>query len=177
MTDLQNILDATTGTWQLSGSRSRVAFQTKTAWGLATVTGAFTEVSGNAQVTTDVAGRVLVAAASVQTGIGRRDKHLRSADFFDVEHHPEITVEVGGVEAAADSTATLHTTFTVRGTSRPVELPVDVRILDDGAVQVCGHCTCERADFGVSGNMLGMVGPVAAVSATLVFVRATSSST
>ncbi|WP_396918880.1 YceI family protein [Mycolicibacterium sp.] len=172
MTNLQDTITATTGTWRLAPDRSKVAFQAKTAWGLATVTGAFTEFSGDGQVTDDVTGRVVIRAASLQTGIGKRDKHLRSADFFDVETHPDIVVEVTGAEPGTTDTAVLHSTFTVRGTSRPVELPVDVRVLEGTAVQVSGHCTVDRAEFGVTGNLLGMVGQKAALSATLVFVRA-----
>lgn len=177
MTDLNDILASATGAWRLAADRSTVAFRTRTAWGLATVTGGFREFSGDAQVAEGVTGRVVIRATSLQTGIGMRDKHLRSVEFFDVEAHPEILVEVSGAQPAADSTAVLSTILTVRGTSRPVALPVDVRVLDDTALQVSGQCTVERADFGVSGNLLGMVGPVAALSATLVFVRVASGPT
>jgi polyisoprenoid-binding protein YceI len=101
-----------------------------------------------------------------------RDKHLRSADFLDVETHPDIVVEVTGFQAESAGAARLPATLTVRGTSRPVELPVTVQVLDDDAVRVSGGCTVNRREFGVSGNMLGMVGPATDISADLVFTRA-----
>lgn len=171
MTNLQDILDTAIGTWRLAPDRSTVTFRTKTAWGLATVTGAFTEVSGEGVAADDVTGRVVVKAASVQTGIGRRDKHLRSPDFFDVERHPDIVVTVHGAESAVEHTAVLHATLAIRGTARPLELPVDVQVLDHDGVQLASDVAVDRAAFGVTGNLLGMVGPVAEVSATLVFVR------
>src|SRR5262245_627509 len=42
---------------------------------------------------------VAIEAASIDTGIGLRDNHLRSADFFDVERFPAITFESLRVEA------------------------------------------------------------------------------
>lgn len=171
-TVLQDVITATTGHWRVAPDRSTVAFRTKTAWGLYTVTGGFTEFSGEGLVAGDVTGRVVIPAASLKTGNGRRDKHLRSVDFFDVETHPDIVVEVSGAESSVADTAILHSKFTVRGRSRPVGLPVDVRVLDANAVQVTGSCTVDRADFGVGGNLLGMVGAAAELTASLVFVRA-----
>lgn len=171
MTNLHNILTGTAGAWNLASDRSVVSFRNKTMWGLATVTGTFTEYSGDGRVADGVTGEVRIRAASLQTGIGKRDAHLRSADFFDVDHHPDIVVGVSKAQPSGDDAATLQTTLTVRGVSRPIELPVSVRVLNDGAVQVSGHCTVNRGEFGVSGNMLGMVGPKTELSADLVFVR------
>ncbi|MGV0741760.1 YceI family protein [Mycolicibacterium sp. XJ870] len=172
MTTLQDVLSASAGNWTLAPDRSSVTFRNKTMWGLATVTGRFTEFGGQGTVDGGVTGRLVIRAASLQTGIRKRDEHLRSADFFDIDNHPEIVVDVNGAEPAGDPEARLRTTVTVRGVTRPVELPVSVQVLDDGALQVSGRCTVDRGEFGVSGNMLGMVGPSAALSADLVFVRA-----
>ncbi len=141
-------------------------------WGLATVSGTFGEFSGSGQVGDGtVTGRLDIRAASLRTGIGARDRHLRSADFFDVEHHPDITVEVTAAEPAGDGGARLHAHLHVRGTTLPVELPATVTRLGDGAVQICTELPVDRSAFGVSGNMLGMMGPTTTVSADLVFTR------
>lgn len=160
------------GRWTLAPSRSSVTFRNKTAWGLSTVTGTFSEFSGDGVVGETVTGRVVIRATSLHTGIAMRDNHLRSADFFDVDTHPDIVVEVTGFTAEAAGTARLQATLTVRGTSHPIELPVTVRVLDDGAVRVSGGCTVNRHEFGVSGNMLGAVAPATAITADLVFTRA-----
>ncbi|ART73871.1 hypothetical protein BTO20_24910 [Mycobacterium dioxanotrophicus] len=172
MTALSDILVTTAGSWTLAPNRSSVTFRNKTAWGLATVTGEFSEFSGDGVVGETVTGRLVIRATSLHTGITKRDNHLRSADFFDVDTHPDIVVEVTGFEPADTRSARLRATLTVRGTSQPIELPVTVLVLDDGGVRVSGGCTVSRREFGVSGNMLGMVGPKTDISADLVFTRA-----
>ena len=69
-------------------------FKNKTLWGLVPVNGEFTDVSGDGHITAKgaVFGRVDVRAASLRTGIGKRDEHLRSPDFFDVKKYPEISM-------------------------------------------------------------------------------------
>jgi polyisoprenoid-binding protein YceI len=171
MTTLPDILVDTAGRWTLAPNRSSVTFRNKTAWGLSTVTGTFSEFSGDGVAGEAVTGRVTIQATSLHTGINKRDKHLRSADFFDVDNHPDIVVDVTGAQSADADGARLQATLTVRGISRPIELPVAVQ-LEDGAVRVSGGCTVHRRDFGVSGNLLGMVGPVTELSADLVFTRA-----
>jgi polyisoprenoid-binding protein YceI len=52
-------------------------------------------------------------AASVDTGNGRRDEHLRSADFFDVAHHPDIRFRSTSVRERATGACTW------RASSRP----------------------------------------------------------
>ncbi|CDO27531.1 YceI family protein [Mycolicibacterium porcinum] len=170
MATTSDILTASAGNWTLVPDRSTVTFRNKTLWGLATVTGRFTEFTGEGSAGAGVSGRVTIAAASVRTGIGKRDDHLRSADFFDVQAHPDITVEVTGLEPS-DDRLRLTTVLTVRGVSKPVELPVDVQTLDDGALRLSGQCEVQRDDFGVSGDLLGMVGPTTVLSAELVFTR------
>ncbi|MDF3338612.1 YceI family protein [Mycolicibacterium septicum] len=170
MATTSDILTASAGNWKLLPDRSTVTFRNKTLWGLATVTGRFTEFTGEGSAGAGVSGRVVIAAASVRTGIGKRDNHLRSADFFDVETHPDITVQVTGLEPSDDSLR-LTTVLTVRGVSKPVELPVDAEVLDDGALRLSGRCEVQRDDFGVSGDLLGMVGPTTVLSGELVFTR------
>ncbi|WP_166903813.1 YceI family protein [Mycobacterium sp. DL440] len=170
MATTSDILTASAGDWTLVPDRSKVTFRNKTMWGLATVTGHFTEFTGNGSAGAGVNGQVVIAAASVHTGIGKRDNHLRSPDFFDVEAHPDITVQVTGLEPS-DDRVRLKAVLTVRGVSKPIELPVDARALDDGALQLSGQCEVQRDDFGVSGDLLGMVGPTTILSGELVFTR------
>ncbi|OMC41209.1 hypothetical protein A5740_22255 [Mycobacterium sp. GA-1841] len=171
MPTLGDIVAASAGSWTLVPGRSRVTFRNKTLWGLATVTGRFTEFTGEGSAGADVTGRVVIAAASLRTGIGKRDDHLRSADFFDVQAHPDITVEVTGLRPAGGAVPRLAAVVTVRDVSKTIEVPVDVQVLDDGALQLDGQVSVERAEFGVSGDLLGMMGPTTTVSAQLVFTR------
>ena len=94
---LQRVLadPATTGNWTLVPDRSSIRFGSKTLWGLVPVNGRFTDITGEGSVAADgaVSGHLRIGVASMKTGIGKRDEHLQSADFFDTGHFPEITVE------------------------------------------------------------------------------------
>jgi polyisoprenoid-binding protein YceI len=143
-------------------------------WGLISVKGRFTDFSGDGQITGKGAifGRLDIRAASLNTGIGKRDEHLRSADFFDVERFPEISVVVTAVEPSTGNTADLRATFSIKGVTSPLPLPVQVTVLDDGAVRVSAKTEVDRAQFDLGWNRLGMVGKTATASADAYFVRA-----
>jgi polyisoprenoid-binding protein YceI len=176
MTTLQELLGGPglAGVWNLVPDRADFGFKNKTMWGLMNVKGTFGEASGDGQVTAAGAifGRIDIRAASLKTGIRKRDEHLRSADFFDVEKFPEISVVVTGAQPTGPETADLRATLTVKGTSAPIELPATVRMLDDGTVRVSAQTTIERSKFGVTGNQLGMVGMNTTIFGDAVFVRA-----
>src|SRR3954468_19824968 len=79
------------GTWNVDPSHSSVEFQVK-HMGLATVKGFFSDFEGKVEVAEDgtVTAEGTVKAASLNTRSEQRDEHLRGADFFDVESHPEL---------------------------------------------------------------------------------------
>jgi polyisoprenoid-binding protein YceI len=95
--------------------------------------------------------------ASVSTGIGKRDDHLRSPDFFEVENHPVIIIEVHGATVTGADTLDLDATLTVKRTARRLALPATVKLLGDGAVRITTKAEISRKDFGVDGNMAGMI--------------------
>jgi polyisoprenoid-binding protein YceI len=176
MTNVDTLLNDpdTAGVWSLDPDRSTVNFKIKNFWGLLNVKGRFTGVSGDGQVTGKGAifGRLDIQVASLHTGIGKRDEHLRSADFFDADRYPEISVEVTAIEPTAGEAADLQATFTIKGVTAPVPLPVQVSALGDGAVRVTAHTEIDRDQFDISWNRLGMVSKTATVSADAYFVRA-----
>jgi polyisoprenoid-binding protein YceI len=163
----------TAGVWRLDPDRSTVGFRIKNFWGLANVKGRFTDVSADGHVTGKGAifGRLDVQVASLRTGISKRDEHLQSADFFDADRYPEISVEVTAVGPSAGDAADLRATFSIKGVTAPVPLPVQVRTLDDGAVQVTAETTIDRDQFDIGWNRLGMVAKTATVAADTYFVR------
>lgn len=164
----------TAGVWNLDRDRSTVGFSIKNFWGLLNVKGTFTDLTGDGQITGRGAifGRLEIQVASLRTGIGKRDEHLRSADFFDADRHPEITVEVTAIEPAAGNAATLAATFTIKGVTAPVPLPVQVTEVGSGAMRVTANAVVDRDQFDIGWNRLGMVGKTATVFADAYFVRA-----
>lgn len=161
------------GSWTLDSARSDLTFRSPTFWGLAKVKGRFGEVegTGEAAAANQISGHVEITAASVNTGIGKRDEHLRSADFFDVAEHPIISVDVTSAGLSDTDTAHLHVQVTIKGVPKLLDLPVRVTTLDDGAIRLATSTTLNRRDFGVDGNLLGMMADTTDVEATAVFVK------
>lgn len=176
MTTLETLLSDPdlAGAWHLVPDRSAITFKVKNMWGALTVKGRFTEFSGDGQLTGDgaVSGRLDIRTASVDTRIGRRDKHLRSADFFDVERFGEISVVVTAVQPTKGKRADLHASCTVKGVTAPLSVPVTITELDDGSIQISGEAQVDRAQFDLGWNKFGMIGATATAAAQAVFVRA-----
>lgn len=162
------------GTWALAPDRSSVRFTNKTLWGLMKVRGRFADVNGTGRIDADgaMSGRLVIGAASVHTGIGKRDEHLRSADFFDIDRFPEIAVEVTGATPVGDHSAALAATLTLRGTTLPLPLTTTVTRLANDTVHIVGRGAIDRTAWGVSGNMAGMMPPTTTVVADTIFVKA-----
>jgi polyisoprenoid-binding protein YceI len=162
------------GVWNLDPNRSAITFKIKNMWGLLSVKGRFTEFGGDGQLTGKgaVFGRLDIRTASLSTGIGRRDNHLRSADFFDVERFGEISVIVTAVDPADGNAADLRANFTIKGITAPLPLPVTITEVDDGAIRISGKTKVDRAQFDLGWNKFGMMGATATAAADAVFVRA-----
>jgi polyisoprenoid-binding protein YceI len=161
------------GTWQLDQAASTVAIRNKHTWGLGTVKGIFVGLSGQGEVQPDgaVHGTVTLDAASLDTRNPRRDKHLRSADFFDVDNHPEITFTVQGADLQADNTVRVTGQLTARGISRPRTF--DARLITAAAdvVELAADFVVDRGEFGMNWNMMGIIRGLTTVTATLRFTR------
>src|SRR3712207_717493 len=63
---------------------------------------------------------------SIDTGVEGRDKHLRTADFFEVEKYPTMTFKSTRVERKGKDGYVLHGDLTLKGVTKPVQLPFTV---------------------------------------------------
>lgn len=173
MTTVSNLLANTQpGTaWVLDRDRSTVTVRNKTFWGAVPVKSTFGDVEGAGEITAtnSIAGHLRVGAASVSTGIGKRDAHLRSADFFEVENHPVISLDVHGATVTGADTLNLDATLTIKRTARRLVLPATVKLLGDGVVRITTTAEISRKDFGVDGNMAGMIPDATRLEADAVF--------
>jgi len=108
--------------------------------------------------------KVTIDVASINTNHAKRDKHLRSEDFFDVEHFPKATFASTGYEDKSNGKAVLTGTFTLRGISKT--LHIDVSQIGSGKDPwggyrrgFEGHTTLHLSDYNM--KKAGMLGPVA----------------
>jgi polyisoprenoid-binding protein YceI len=175
MASAQDLLSnpASVGVWNVDPGRSAIGFKCKSMWGLAPVKGRFKEFSGDGQITgtQTIFGRVDIKAASLDTKIRKRDEHLRSADFFEIAKFPDISVVVTSAEGLDGDTVDLRAQLTVKGTTAPLPLQTKATVLDDGAVRLSTQVTIDRKDFGVDGNLIGMIPDNATICGDVVFRR------
>ena len=101
--------------------------------------------------------RATVEAASINTNNEKRDKHLRGADFFDVEKYPTLEFESTGLKEWEGKKGKLAGNLTIHGVTKPVEF--DVAFLGQGS-DPWGNVrsgfratlTINRKDYGLNWN-------------------------
>ena len=146
------------GTWKLDPNHSDVGFVVGHL-AMSKVHGRFDAFSGTVVTDEDLdrsSVSVSIDAASVDTHLAVRDNQVRSADFLDAEHFPNITFESTAVRDEAGRYF-VDGDLTIRGTTRPVTLDLTVNGFSPdtfGAVRVSfsATTTIDRNDFGVSFN-------------------------
>jgi len=149
---------ALAGEWILDPSRSTVSLKNRSMWGLVPVNGVFRQVAGAGTVSpaSEVSGVITVVAASIDTKNTRRDTHLRSADFFDSDNYPDITFTVEGIRPSGQG-VTVTGTLSVRDRARPLTFDGTVAVHGDGEVWLDAEVGINRADCGLTWNLMGMV--------------------
>ena len=97
--------------------------------GLSRVTGRFETLEGSFTYDPDdpttSSVSVTIDAASINTRVQRRDNHLRSADFLDVENYPTLTFETTAVRVVDAENLEIEGNLTIRGTTRSVVLDTE----------------------------------------------------
>jgi polyisoprenoid-binding protein YceI len=146
--------------WNIDTSHSGVHFSVRHMV-IAKVRGAFTRFSGSVELdeTNPAASKVAVRidAASIDTREEKRDAHLRSPDFFDVEKYPELTFESTKVEKLDDERYRVTGDLTIHGVTKEVVL--DAESLGVGKdpwgndrVAFSATTSVNRKDFGLTWN-------------------------
>ncbi len=88
-----------------------------------------------------------VAVTSLDTGIEKRDEHLRTADFFDVQKFPTARVTLSGFRLEGEDALTADVTLDLHGETKT--FPMRFRIDDRAARRISGSVTLDRRDFGI----------------------------
>ena len=163
---------ALVGDWVLDQRKSSIRLKNKSMWGLVRVNGVFREVSGNGTVSPDgqVSGTVTVAAASIDTRNARRDTHLRSPDFFDSGNHPDITFTADGIRPSGQGVAVTGA-LTVRDRTRPLSFDAAASVRGVGEIYLDAEVHINRADFGLTWNLMGLISMHDTLTIHAVFTR------
>lgn len=114
--------------WAIDPDHSVVAFSVRHLM-IANVRGHFGNISGvilfDSSDVTNSSVEVTIDATSVCTGIKKRDDHLRSPEFFDVEKYPEISFKSKAVEITGSNHCKVYGDLTIHGVTHPVTLKVE----------------------------------------------------
>lgn len=149
-----------TTTWQIDPSHTEVGFEAKHMM-IAKVRGRFGTVSGTIVMDEADPSKSSVTAEidveSIDTREEKRDAHLRSADFFEVERFPKLNFRSTKVEALGGDQIRVTGDLTIRDVTREIVLTAteEGRGKDPwGGFRVAfsARATIDRRDFGLTWN-------------------------
>jgi polyisoprenoid-binding protein YceI len=159
-------------TYKIDPVHSEISFKIRHM--LAKTSGRFTRFSGVVKVDPADIGKssveVTIEAASINTDNEARDKHLRSADFFDVEKFPTLTFKSTSVKEVAKGKLEVTGDFTLHGVTKRITFPITNAGTQPGmqpgtvvAGFVDGALTLNRNDYGIK-TFPGVLGDDVAIS-------------
>ena len=162
------------GSWVLDPTGSSAEFGVKHFWGAITVRGTLGPMAGGAVVSPDgmVTGRISFDTRSLGTGHKQRDKHLRSADFFHTDEHPEAVLTVTSARPAGPDELECQGALNVAGHARPVSFTAHIQEATGQAVVLTVELRVYRAEFGMTWSPLHMASMTALCVVKARFTRA-----
>jgi len=165
--------ETTAGRWVLDPAGASVEFAVKHFWGAITVRGSFSHLTGEASVDASgtITGLLTIDASSLSTGNKQRDKHLLSADFFDVEGHPNVIVTVTGAKPSGAGTLACTGTLEAAGHVQPLEFTAQVQDAAEHSVVLRAEVTVDRTAFDMTWSPLRIAAPLARATVVARFVR------
>lgn len=150
---------AATTKYDIDAAHSNIGFSIPVAGGLSHVRGKFNEFTATIvhddRDVTKSSVEATIKTASIDTGIERRDAHLRTADFFDAEKYPEITFKSTRIEKSGKGFVA-HGTFTMHGVSKQIALPFTINgVTKDEktgktTLGATARATLKRSDYGIN---------------------------
>ena len=114
--------------YDIDGQHSTAEFSVKHL-GISNVKGHFNDIKGTVDYDEKDPSKskvnVEIATASIDTGVGKRDDHLKSPDFFDAAKNPSITFKSTSVKALAGGALDVVGDLSMHGITKPVTLHVE----------------------------------------------------
>ena len=145
--------------YPIDNNHSTVGFSVPIFGGLSQVTGKFMDfaitLNHDEKDVTKSSVSVVIKATSVNTGIEGRDRHLRTADFFDVEKFPEITFKSERIEKKGKQFIA-HGPLTMHGVTKEIALPFTITGTSKNptnnkySIGYSAHTVLNRRDFGIN---------------------------
>ncbi len=152
--------------WKIDPDHSVAAFHVRHMM-ISNVRGQFNSIAGVITFDPEDIGEstvdVEIDASGIFTGIRKRDEHVRSADFLDVEKHPKMTFKSIRVEPAGPRHFIVFGELTIRGIKRAVSLdteysgPVKDPFEPGTSYGFSASAKINREEFGMAWNV-GMEG-------------------
>lgn len=162
---------AKTETWIIDNAHSKVGFEISHLV-ISTVEGKFTGFKGELQFDAKAPLKSLkgfsikadIDAATIDTANEKRDKHLRSPDFFDVKKNPKLTFTSTKIKSKDGKKFQITGKLTMAGKTKTVTLDTkylgSVEAYEVKRVSFVGKTTVKREDFGLTWNDIVEAGPV-----------------
>jgi len=154
--------------WKMDPAHSEIQFKVKHLM-ITTVTGYFKKFDLEVETASDdfsTLSKIVFTADidSIDTNNDQRDTHLKSADFFDAENHPQLKFEGHKYKPNGDK-GKLHGELSIRGVKKPITLNVDFGgIVVDPYGQTKAGLTINgkvsRKEFGLLWNAITEAGQV-----------------
>ncbi len=152
---------ASAASWSIDPDHSSVGFKVRHMM-VSNVKGDFGKFNGVVEIDdkdlTKSKVEVVIDTTSINTGVAKRDDHLKSADFFDVANYPTMTFVSSKVKKAGNGTLKVYGKLSLHGVTRDVVLDVEgpTREYKDpwGNVKRGATATTRinRKDFGLTWN-------------------------
>ncbi|MFE9171700.1 YceI family protein [Streptomyces kebangsaanensis] len=157
-----------TGIWTIDPAHSSIAFVARHAM-ITKVRGTFEDFDGRLYLDGEHPGRstadVTIKAASLNTRQEQRDQHLRSADFFHAEAHPELSFRSTSVQQLSADAYRLTGDLSIKGITLPVVLDLThtgtaTDPFGNERAGFEGSTTVDRTDWGLTWNSVLETGGV-----------------
>jgi polyisoprenoid-binding protein YceI len=150
-------------TWKIDSAHSSAQFQV-THMMISKVSGSFSEVEGQVALDGEDVSSAMVEAtipvSTIYTGAAKRDAHLKSPDFFDVEKYPTLIFKSAKVTKTGDGSLKVAGQLTLHGVTRDVVLDVQPPSpaikgpKGESHIGLAASTTLQRKDFGISWNKI-----------------------